>query len=88
MLTYSDRSTFTPINTTRNGFLHFILLLTNISNNLRVVSQEFETSKDYFKLITNFYECEGLKTVDYFFNLDQSIVFSSLRFPGLLLEDS
>ncbi|CAD8047878.1 unnamed protein product [Paramecium primaurelia] len=63
ILTYPDRSIFTPINTTRNGFWHFILLLTNIWNDLRVVSQEFETSKDYQKLITNFYECEGLKII-------------------------
>ncbi|CAD8059379.1 unnamed protein product [Paramecium sonneborni] len=63
VLTYSDRSIFTPINTTRNGFWHFLLMLTNIWNNLRVVSQEFETSKDYLKLITNFYECEGLKII-------------------------
>ncbi|CAD8137171.1 unnamed protein product [Paramecium octaurelia] len=63
ILTYPDRSIFTPINTTRNGFWHFILLLTNIWNNLKVVSQEFQTSKDYQKLITNFYECEGLKII-------------------------
>ncbi|CAD8056408.1 unnamed protein product [Paramecium sonneborni] len=63
VLTYPDRSIFTPINTTRNGFWHFLLLLTNIWNDLRVVSQEFETSKDYQRLITNFYECEGFKII-------------------------
>ncbi|CAD8144473.1 unnamed protein product [Paramecium octaurelia] len=63
VLTYPDKSVFTPINTTRNGLWHFVLLLTNIWNDLRVVSQEFDTSKDYQKLISNFYECEGLKII-------------------------
>ncbi|CAK88240.1 unnamed protein product (macronuclear) [Paramecium tetraurelia] len=64
ILTYPDRSIFTPINTTRNGLWHFILLLTNVWNNLKVVSQEFQSSKDYQKLITNIYECEGFKIIN------------------------
>lgn len=63
MLTYSDKSLFTPINTTRNGLWHFLIMLTSVSNSLRVTCQDFDRHSDYLKLMRNVYESEGFRMV-------------------------
>ncbi|EAR98330.1 acyltransferase (macronuclear) [Tetrahymena thermophila SB210] len=70
-LKYTDKSHFSPINTTRNPFLHFILLLTNFSNELKVSAKgiPFQDTtqtgpldiKQYKESIYSFYESSGIK---------------------------
>ncbi|KAM3131904.1 hypothetical protein pb186bvf_016025 [Paramecium bursaria] len=61
---YKDRTLFTPINTVRNYFWHFIILCTNISNGMKVDSVDTEKQSNYANFIKIFYDSHNMKLIN------------------------